>query len=199
MAGLADCGTRVAWLGLSDGTQRGQKQQWKDHPHNTSSIALQQPGPVAIDARNAIEWTAQFGEAGATHFRNGPSRARQARNAITRLVEEGVAPADQGELDLMAWFLALAEHTARHYGDRVLALVKTVALAISELVDEVLARPRNLGIDITFDPARLVSGLGRVAARVGIWIPDSAGASLARRRRPASTAAARERPARRRR
>jgi hypothetical protein len=138
------------------------------------SVALSQPGPIAVDARNAIEWTTQFGEAGATQFRNGPSRARQARNAITRLVDEGVAPADQGELDLMAWFLALAENTARHYGDRVLALVKTVALAISEMVDQVLAQPRNARVDIVFDPARLVSGLGRVAARVGVDLGTAA-------------------------
>src|SRR3954464_8137896 len=56
-------------------------------------VAAFKTGPVTIEARDAIEWAAQLGEAGAVNLRNGPSRVRQARNAMMRLVDEGAAPA----------------------------------------------------------------------------------------------------------
>jgi len=139
---------------------------------------VQQSPPVPIDARDAIEWTAQLAEAGAAHVRNGPSRVRKARNAIFELVDDGVAPADEGSIDLIAWFLALAENVARNYGSRAVAIVRSVAQAIADLADEALARAqRNIALEIggmRLEPPRWMSGLASVAGRVGLGLGSAA-------------------------
>jgi hypothetical protein len=135
-------------------------------------MALAQPAPIAIEAREAIEWTAQLAEAGAAPYRNGPTRVRNARDAIRMLVDEGVAPADEATVDAMAWLLSLAERVARKYGARVVAMVRSTAHAIADLADEALARTqRNIALEVNgmrFEPPPWMSGLARVAARVGL-------------------------------
>jgi len=137
-------------------------------------IAVLAEGPIAIDPRAAIEWTTQLAGAGAMTVRNGPDRVRMARNAIYRLVDRGIAPADDGEIDLIGWLLSVAERVARRYGPRALAIVRSTAQAISNLADEVLARTsRNLSLEIaghTIRPAPWTSALARIAGRVGVQI-----------------------------
>lgn len=140
-------------------------------------IALLAEGPVAIDPRMALEWTTQLAEAGARVVRNGPSRVRAARNAIYRLVDRGIPPLDEHEVDLIGWLLSLAERAARRYGPRALAIVRSTAQAISNLADEALARTsRNLSLQIaghTIRPAPWTSALGRIAGRVGVQVGAS--------------------------
>jgi hypothetical protein len=137
-------------------------------------VAFLAEGPIAIDPRRAIEWTTQLAESGAMTVRNGPSRVHLARNAIFRLVDRGIPPADEHEIDLMGWLLSLAEQAARRYGPRALAIVRSTAQAISNLADEAIARTsRNLSIEIggqTFRPAPWASALGRIAGRVGVRV-----------------------------
>ncbi len=141
-------------------------------------FALAQPGPIAIAPREAIEWTAQLAEAGAAPYRNGPSRVRNARNAIMALIDQGVAPADERTVDAIAWLLALAERVARKYGARVVAMVRSTAQAIADLADDALARAqRNLGIEIggvTFTAPPWLSGLVTAASNVGIDVGAAA-------------------------
>lgn len=141
-------------------------------------VAIQKPGRVALDARDAIDWTAQLAIAGAVEQRNGTSRVRRARNAIVQLVEDGIAPTDPGTVDAMGWFFALAEQRARDYGERALGVVRTVALAIAELVDDAVARgQRNLAFEIggfRFEAPPIVSALAQVAGRVGLDVGAAA-------------------------
>jgi hypothetical protein len=134
-------------------------------------VACLKPGPAEIEARDAIEWTAQLAEAGAANLRNGPSRVRKARNAIMQLVEEGAAPADAQTIDSIGWLLALAERVARKYGPRALTVVRSTAQAVADLAEEALARgQRNISLQIgktRLEPAPWVSMLARIAGRVG--------------------------------
>ncbi|HEY4240585.1 MAG TPA: hypothetical protein VGM88_12265 [Kofleriaceae bacterium] len=140
--------------------------------------------PVPVEIRDVIEWTAQMAEAGAPATRNGPSRVRTARNAIRRLVEAGEAPASAREVDAIGWLLALAEQTAQHYGPQAIEMVRTTARAIADLSDELLilraqrTEPhRNLSLDIGglhLEPPPWLSGLGRVAGRVGLDVGAAA-------------------------
>jgi hypothetical protein len=136
-------------------------------------VAMTMPGPVVVDARDAIEWSVQLAEdgAGATNVRNGASRVRKARNAVMHLVDHGVVPASS-EVDAMAWMFAIAERAAKRFGERALSLVRTTAHAIAEILDEVLARSqRNLGIElngVTYTAPPWVSSLASVAAHVGL-------------------------------
>jgi hypothetical protein len=145
----------------------------------TCGLACETNGPVAIDARDAIEWTSTLAEAGAVP-RNGPSRKklRRARNAVARLVTEGAAPADPRDIDSIGWMLALAERAARKYGARAIAIVRTTARAIADLLDEALARKeRNLAVQVAsmrVAPQAWVSPLVSIAGNVGLDI----GASL---------------------
>jgi hypothetical protein len=138
----------------------------------TGGMFLHGQAPVAIDARDAIEWTAQLAEVGAEGFRNGPSRVRKARNAIVQLVDEGTAPASAEVVEAIGWLLALAEKVARRYGPRAISIVRTTAQAIADLADETLARSqRNLSLeigDMRLAPAPWVSALARIAGRVGM-------------------------------
>jgi hypothetical protein len=137
-------------------------------------VAALKTGPVTIEARDAIEWTAQLAEAGAANLRNGPSRVRRARNAVMDLVERGVAPASPEVIETVGWMLALAERVARRYGSRAIQIVRTTAQAIADLADEALARSqRNLSLEIggmRLEPAPWMSGLARIAGRIGLDI-----------------------------
>jgi hypothetical protein len=128
--------------------------------------------PVAIDVTEAIEYTAQLAEVGAAAVRNGPSRAHLARNAIRSLVEEGTPPTDTRTIEAMGWFFATAEEVARGYGVRALTIVRTTAQAISDLVDDILARrQRNLSFEIggtSFGIPSWLSGLGSLVGKIGL-------------------------------
>jgi hypothetical protein len=128
--------------------------------------------PVAIEVTEAIEYTAQLAEAGAQKVRNGPGRARLARNAIRSFVETGTPPNDAHTVDAMGWFFATAEQVARAYGARALAIVRTTAQAIADLIDDVLARQqRNLSFEIggtSYKVPDWVSGLGSLVGRIGL-------------------------------
>jgi hypothetical protein len=136
-------------------------------------VAMTAPGPVVVDARDAIEWSARLAEDGAGNVRNGPSRVRKARNAVMRLVDAGELPAPS-EVDAMGWMFALAEQAARRYGARALSMVRTTAHAIAEVLDEVLATTqRNLALEIggyKFEAPPFVSALASVAGHVGLDI-----------------------------
>ena len=142
-------------------------------------VAMTMPGPVEIDAHDAIEWSARLAEdaAGTANIRNGATRVRAARNAVMRLVDRGVVPAP-ADVESMALMFALAEKAARRFGQRALAMVRTTAHAIAEILDEVLARTqRNLSIEIggnTFTVPSWVSQLATVAGRVGLDIGAAA-------------------------
>jgi hypothetical protein len=143
-----------------------------------SGLAMMSDGPVEVCVQDAIEWTAELAEASAYPYRNGPSRVRRARNALTRIVAEGIAPNEQ-ETDLLGWMLALAERTAEQMGKRALQIVRTTALAIADVVDQIAKRasedapallPRNVAIEIgrtRLEPAPWLAGLARIAGRVG--------------------------------
>lgn len=146
----------------------------------TCGLACEANGPVKVDARDAIEWTATLAEAGAAPMRNGPSRRklRRARNAVLRLVNEGAAPADARDIGAIGWMFALAERAARKYGARAIAIVRTTARAIADLLDQTLARrERNLALEIggmRLEPPSWLSPLMSIAGNVGLDI----GASL---------------------
>jgi hypothetical protein len=135
-------------------------------------VALMTSSPVAIDARDAIEWTSQLAEAGAADLRNGPSRVRKARNAIMELIDEGAAPADPETIDSIAWVLSLAERAARRYGPQALSVVRTTAQAIADLADEAIARgQRNISFEAGgrhYQPMPWMSALARIAGRIGM-------------------------------
>jgi hypothetical protein len=129
--------------------------------------------PVAIAPRDAVEWTAQLAEVGAAHLRNGPSLVRRARDVMMRLVDEGVAPAEEWEIEAVAWLLALAEGVSRKYGKRALAMVRSTAQAIADLADDALARtqPRNIAWPLVVSVVSQtpwMSALARIAGRVGL-------------------------------
>lgn len=134
--------------------------------------------PLTIDARDAIEWTAQLAEAGAADFRNGPSRVRKARNAIMQLVEEGTPPASAEVIEAIGWLLGLAEKMAKRFGPRAISIVQTTAQAVADLADEAIARSqRNLSLEIgglKLSPAPWMSGLARIAGRIGLNVGAAA-------------------------
>lgn len=109
-------------------------------------LALSQPGPVPIEARNALAWTIDLAGQAAPHLRNGPSTLYLGKNAIRRLVDEGAVPAPK-EVDAMGFLLALAERAAHRYGARAIGIVRTAARALADVLDVVLAR-RNAHIEI---------------------------------------------------
>jgi hypothetical protein len=145
----------------------------------TCGLACEANGPVTVDARDAIEWTSTLAESGAVP-RNGPSRRklRRARNAVLQLVNEGTAPDDARDIGAIGWMFALAERAARKYGARAIAIVRTTARAIADLLDQALARrERNIAIELggmRFEPPAWLSPLMSIAGNVGLDI----GASL---------------------
>ncbi len=134
-------------------------------------VAAFKEGPVTIEARDAIEWTAQLAEAGAANVRNGPSRVRRARNAMMQLVDEGTAPASAEVVEAIGWLLALAEKVARRYGPRALRIVRTTAQAVADLADEAVARShRNMPWLLAaaqFIPPEYRSALAKIGMNVG--------------------------------
>ena len=140
-------------------------------------LALASAGVVEIEPRDAIEWTATLAEQCSANVRNGPSRVRRARNAVMRLVDEHVPPTP-GEVDAIGWMFALAERAAQRWGSRAVAMVRTTALAVADIAEEVIARTqRNLSLEIggmRFEPPRWMSQLGTVAGRVGLDIGAAA-------------------------
>jgi len=133
-------------------------------------IACATDVPVAIDTRDAIDWTAELAGGEAIELRNGPSRVRRARNAVSNLVEHGILPS-AGEVDAMGWLFALAERASRRYGARALAIVRTTARAIANLLDEVLERThRNMPWLLAaaeLMPPEWKSGLAKIAGVAG--------------------------------
>ncbi len=145
-------------------------------------VAMAMPGPVVIDAHDAIEWSARLAEdaAGTRNVRNGATRVRETRNAVMRLVDEGAVPAPS-DVDAMGWMFALAETAARRFGRRALAMVRTTAHAISEVLDEVLAHSQRnmpwLLAAAEFMPPEWKSGIARsagVAGNVGLSVGAAA-------------------------
>ena len=130
-----------------------------------------------IEPHDAIDWTVMLAEQSSGNVRNGPSRVRRARNAVMRLVDEHVPPS-QGEVDAIGWMFALAERAAKRWGSRAIAMVRTTALAVADIAEEVIARTqRNLSLEIggmRFEPPRWMSQLGTVAGRVGLDIGAAA-------------------------
>ena len=130
------------------------------------------PGfPIAIDINEAIEYTAQLGQVGARVVRNGPGRARLARNALRDLVQTGTPPEDHETVNAMGWFLATAEQVAHGYGLRALTIVRTTAHAIADLIDDILARRRNLSFDIngtSYEIPSWLTGLGSTVGKIGL-------------------------------
>jgi hypothetical protein len=140
-------------------------------------MALTGRGPVTIEPHDAIAWTADLAERDARFVRNGPSRVRRARNAVLRLVDRGIPPT-RAEADSIGWMFALAERVARRWGHKALAMVRTTALAIAEVADEVLARvQRNLALElggIRLEAPRWVSQLATAAGRIGLDVGAAA-------------------------
>lgn len=148
-------------------------------PRNSldGGLALAAGMPVVIEARDAIEWTAQLAESAASDLRNGPSRVRRARNAVMQLVDEGTPPSKE-VVELVGWMLALAEKVARRFGPRAITIVRTTAQAIADLADEALARSRrNLALEIggtRIAPTPWMSALARIAGNVGVSVGAAA-------------------------
>nr|HEX4316247.1 hypothetical protein [Kofleriaceae bacterium] len=136
-------------------------------------VALAAQGPIEIEPHQAIEWTAHLAESDSGDLRNGPSRVRRARNAVMRLVDDGVPPT-RAEVDLIGWMFALADKAARRWGSRAIAMVRTTAQAIADVAEEVLARTqRNLALevgDMRLEAPPWMTTLGKVAGRVGLDI-----------------------------
>jgi hypothetical protein len=126
---------------------------------------------VAIDVNEAIDFTSQLAQQGAAATRNGPGRAYFARNALQNLVRRGVPPSDPSTVDSLGWFFSLAEQVARGYGARALDIVRTTALAISELIDDILAEQqseqRNLSLSFGGNSYKVPSWVSEAAPVVG--------------------------------
>lgn len=126
------------------------------------------PGPVVIDVREAIDYTAQLAEEGTRELRNGPRLTWLARNAIRSLIEDGLPPTDDKTIDTLGWFFAQAEAVARSYGARALTIVRTTAAAIADLIDDIVARhQRNLSFEIDGTHYSVPSWLSDAASTVG--------------------------------
>ena len=138
------------------------------------SLAIMSKRPVQLDVHDTIDWTAQIAESGAANHRNGPSRVRRARNAMVRLVDKGLPPANDREVEDMGWMFAVAEQVANRMGQRALQVLRTTAIAVAELVDEAIARQmRNVALEIggaRYAPSPWMSMLAKVGGNVGMNI-----------------------------
>jgi len=126
-------------------------------------VALNTPGPVGIEPRNAIAWVVDMATQDLGQLRNGPSQLYLGKNAIRRLIDEGEVPARR-EVDAMGFLFALAERAAGRYGARAIGIVRTVTRALADVLDAVLAR-RNAHIN-----------LGGLKFDTPNWLDDTAGA-----------------------
>jgi hypothetical protein len=125
-------------------------------------------GPVVVDVNDALEYTAQLAEERTRDLRNGPSLTWLARNAIRTALDSGIPPDDPKTLDAMGWFFAHAEDAARGYGRRALTIVRTTAAAITDLIDDLLAREqRNLSLEIAGNRYDVPSWLSDAVGTVG--------------------------------
>jgi hypothetical protein len=121
--------------------------------------------PLAIDVHDALEYTAQLAEEHTRNLRNGPRLTWLARNAIRSVLETGTPPTDSKTLDAVGWFFGQAEDAARTYGRRALTIARTTAAAVTDLIDDILAREqRNLSFDF-----------GGTRFDVPSWLTDAAG------------------------
>jgi hypothetical protein len=141
-------------------------------PHGGPRNALV---PVSLDVNEAIEYTAHLAETGARATRNGPNRARLARNALHGLIQSGTLPSDDRTVDAVAWFFAQAESVARSYGARALNIVRTTAQAVSNLIDDILAQQhqRNLSFGIggtNYEVPSWLTDAGKVAGKIGLGV-----------------------------
>jgi hypothetical protein len=126
-------------------------------------LAINTPGPVAVEPRNAVAWMIDMAAQDAGQLRNGPSAVYVGKNAIRRLIDEGGVPAPR-EIDAMGLLFAIAERAARRYGTRAIAIVRTAARALADVLDAVLER-RNAHINI-----------GGFHVDTPQWLDDAAGA-----------------------
>lgn len=126
-------------------------------------LAIGQPGPVAVEPRNAIAWMIDMAAQDAGQLRNGPSSVYLGKNAIRRMLDDGAIPAPR-EIDAMGLVFALAERAAHRYGTRAITIVRTAARALANILDLVLDR-RNAHIDI-----------GGLKFDTPQWLDESAGA-----------------------
>ena len=126
-------------------------------------LAISAPGPVAVEPRNAIAWMVDMAAQDVGLLRNGASTLYLGKNAIRRLVDEGAVPAPR-EIDAMGLVFAIAERAAQRYGMRAIAIVRTAARALADVLDALLAR-RNVHIDI-----------GGLRFDTPSWLDDTAGA-----------------------
>jgi hypothetical protein len=111
-------------------------------------LALGGVGPVQIDTHDAIRWTADLANTGAEQTRNGPSKVRRARNAVSRLVQQRTMPT-RSDVDAIGVMFALAEEAAHRLGTRAVLMVQTTAKAIADITTDIAAQAqRNLAIDI---------------------------------------------------
>lgn len=132
-------------------------------------LALNSPGPVGIEARNAIAWVVDMAAQDLGQLRNGPSQLYLGKNALRRLVDEGEVPAPR-EIDALGFLFALAERAAHRYGARAVGIVRTVARAIADVLDAVLDR-RNAHLDIgglRFDTPKWLDDTANSLGHVGV-------------------------------
>lgn len=149
-------------------------------------IAASNDGPAQIDTRDAIDWAGQLAEMGGGSVRNGWSRVRVARDAVSDLIERGTPPTSPEVIEAIGWMFALAESAARKIGPRAIEIVRTTARAIADLADDALARlsrqteheqVRNLSLEVFGHRVSAApwSALARFAGRIGL---DVGGAVL---------------------
>ncbi len=134
----------------------------------TTPVEPPTPGPLVIDVREAIDYTAQLAEEGTRELRNGPRLTWLARNAIRSLIDDGMPPTDDRTIDTLGWFFAQAEAIAHSYGARALTIVRTTAAAIADLLDDIAARyQRNLSFEIGGTHYNVPSWLSDAASTAG--------------------------------
>jgi hypothetical protein len=126
-------------------------------------LALSQPGPIAVEPRNALAWAIDMAAQDAGSLRNGPSQLHVGKNAIRRLIDQGAIP-EPREIDAMGFLFAIAERAAQRYGARAISIVRTAARAIADVLDAVIER-RNARINI-----------GGLELETPQWLDDTAGA-----------------------
>ena len=134
-------------------------------------LAINTPGPVAVEPRNAVAWTIDMASQGAPQLRNGPSALYLGKNAIRRLLDEGAIPALR-DIDAMGLLFAIAERAAQRYGTRAVSIVRTAARALADILDAVLER-RNAHIDIgglKFDTPQWLDDTASAIGNAGLGI-----------------------------
>jgi hypothetical protein len=134
-------------------------------------LALNTPGPVAVEPRNALAWTVDMAGQGVGQLRNGPSQVYIGKNAIRKLIDDGAVP-EPREIDAMGFLFALAERAAHRYGTRAIGIVRTAARAIAEVLDAVLQR-RNAHINLgglKFDTPQWLDDTAGAAGNVGLGV-----------------------------